>query len=169
MNASTFIKVALLDQMQQIADLGLWYHVAKLLPSGFEVLARVTYCGEQWWKDEWRVGEEFALSLAVQKFYRNTLPEYHHYPTSKDFYSAGPIANSTKMFVWLTSEDGDADKHLELIARDESVVSSHYPPPQVFIHVPQWFDDFKAACKIVLDEIESGELQDIQIFSTKDE
>lgn len=43
MKASVFIKVALIDQMQQIADFGLWYHLAKLIPPGVEVLARVVY------------------------------------------------------------------------------------------------------------------------------
>lgn len=43
MKASEFIKVALLDQMQQIADLGLWFHLAKLLPSGVELIGIVAY------------------------------------------------------------------------------------------------------------------------------
>lgn len=165
MNASTFIKVALIDQMQQIADLGLWFHLAKLLPSGVEVLARVTYCGEHWWKEAYHVGPGGALFMAVQKFYQNTLPEYRHFPNSKEFYSK-MVVNSSVMFIWLTNEDSEAERHLQIIERDAHVVTSHYPPPQIFIHVPQWFADFKAACKIVLDGIEKGEFQDVEIFPT---
>ena len=144
MKASVFIKVALIDQMQQIADLGLWYHLAKLLPSGFDVLARV--CNE-----------------STQDFYHNHLPKYHHFPTSKDFFSELVGANSDKMFIWLMSEEKSAERHLQIIERDKAV-TSHYPPTQMFIHVPQWFDDFKVACQTVLAKVEAGELDDIEIF-----
>lgn len=41
MKASQFIQVAMIDQMQQIADLGLWYHLVTLLGKGANTLLHV--------------------------------------------------------------------------------------------------------------------------------
>jgi len=166
MNASTFIKVALLEQMQQIADLGLWFHLAKLLPSGVEVLARVSFFS----RINWNPGlyQIMPIPESVRLFYAETMPEYHHYPTSKDFYSQFDIFVETP-FVWLLSDDDDRGLHLTVIEPSAEVVSTLPQRRQVYIHVPQWFADFKASCKSVLDKIESGELKDIEVFPQKDD
>lgn len=114
-----------------------------------EILARVKYCKTHWWQ-AWGTPDGL-IHYAVQKFYVSTLPEYHHYPVKKEFYSE---MSDEQIFVWLTSEDADAEKHLQIIEKESS-------PMQIYIHVPQWFSDFKAACKMVLDEIESGNIEDI--------
>ena len=147
MKASVFIKVALIDQMQQIADLGLWYNLAKLIPSGVELLARVAYLSN----DDGIVFLPFRIEDVVKRFYTEYLPQYPVFPDSKGFFSRNPQ-------IWLTSADFDKEKHLQAIQYGIRV--THY------IHVPQWFDDFKTACGAVLDKIESGELEYIEVFKT---
>lgn len=148
MNASTFIKVALLEQMQQIADLGLWYHLSRLIPPGVELLGRVNFAGAPFMYD----GNIFlpeTIERVVEKTYRDLFPaDYKFYPTGKEFFNIYPQ-------ILLTSHESEAHLHL---TTDEAGMK--------FVHVPQWFADFKAACKIVLDETESGELEDIEVLKT---
>lgn len=150
MKASIFIKTSLVDQMQQIADLGLWFHLAKLIPSGVEVLARVRYAGPPFMYD----GNVFlpeTIERVVGEFYKEFAPRYNGlYPTSKDFFSVRPNC-------FLTSDPSDAEKH---ISRDENGM--------VFIHVPQWFYDFKSWCEIILEKIEAGNLEDIEVLKMGD-
>jgi hypothetical protein len=150
MKASIFIKVALIDQMQQIADLGLWFHLAKLIPSGVEVLAMVSQQkslsedGEFAWPD--------SISSAVSRFYSEFAPEYSgKYSASKEFFSVNPKA-------WLVSDQQGADHHLKNTPTGEGV-----------IYVPQWFEDFKGWCTLVLNRIESGELKDIEVLKMGEE
>lgn len=145
MKATTFIKTALIDQMQQIAGLGLWFHLAKLIPSGVEVLARVTQQhllsadGVFPWPD--------SLSTAVARFYSDYAPDYAgKYTTSKEFFSINPK-------VVLVSDQQGAEHHLGHTITGEGV-----------IYVPQWFEDFKGWCEIVLAKIEAGELEDIEVL-----
>lgn len=146
MKASVFIKTALIDQMQQIADLGLWFHLAKLIPSGVEVLARVTYAGPPFMYG----GNVFLpekIENVVARFYADHAPEYSFkYTTSKEFFSINPT-------TFLTSDEQDAEQHLQVIGTGESV-----------IYVPQWFEDFKCWCGLVLGKIEAGELEDIEVL-----
>ena len=146
MKASVFIKVALIDQMQQIADLGLWFHVAKLIPPGVELLARVFYAGPPFNCD----GNVFlpeTIERMVKVFYDQNFPDgYDKYPEGSDFFSIYPQ-------IWLTSDAKDAGKHNTSDIRGN-----------VLIHVPQWFDDFKNACGIVLYEIEKGRIHDIDVL-----
>lgn len=148
MKASTFIKVALIDQMQQIADLGLWFHVSRLIPPGVELLARVFYAGPPFNYD----GNVFlpeTIERMVKVFYEQNFPDgYEKYPDSSGFFNIYPK-------IWLTSDAEDAGRHNTSDIRGN-----------VFIHVPQWFEDFKAACQTVLDKIESGELEDIEVLKT---
>ena len=150
MKASIFIRAALIDQMQQIADLSLWYHVSRLLPSGVEVLARVSQQGvlsksmDFAWPD--------SLSSAVARFYEEFAPEYAgKYPTSKEFFSVKPNA-------WLVSDQRGADNHLGTTVDGKPV-----------IYVPQWFEDFKAWCEVVISKIEVGELEDIEVLKMGEE
>lgn len=151
MKASQFIEVALIDQMQQIADLGLWYHIAKLIPSGMELLARVVYMGP----DDGMVFGPLRLEDIVDKFYKEYLPQYPIMPKSKKFFS---IYSQ----IWLTSDE--RHKGLNLQEAVESGALTKY-----YLHVPQWFEDFKTACQTVLGKIASGELQDIEVLKMRDE
>lgn len=142
MKASTFIKVALVDQMQQIADLGLWFHVAKLIPAGVEALGVVVYgMGDDF--------EEEYLGRLARSIYGDFFPlEYvsNGYPTGKGFFSTQPK-------IWLCHEDETS--HFK---KDEE--------GRVFIHVPTWFADFKNACNQVLKEIENGKIEDVEVLKT---
>lgn len=150
MNASTFIKVALLDQMQQIADLGLWFHLSRLLPSGVEVLGRVRFAGPPFMYDGCIFLPE-TIERVIEKTYHALFPNYQFYPSEKDFFNIHPQ-------LFLTSNESEASLHL---TTDEKGMK--------FIHVPTWFADFKAACRIVLDDIEGGAIQDIEVLKTIDE
>ena len=151
MKASVFIQTALIDQMQQIADLGLWFHLAKLIPSGVEVLARVNYAAE------WDAlsGAFSPTSSLVPKLYSELFPgSYKKYPTSKDFYS--------DTCIWMAYGESERHKYLILPITDPQDSS------EAFIFVHQWFEDFKAACRQVLEKIESGKLQDIEVLAQKE-
>lgn len=50
------------------------------------------------------------------------------------------------------SDQQGAEFHLKNTQTGESV-----------IYVPQWFEDFKAWCEIILSKIEIGELEDIEV------
>jgi hypothetical protein len=151
MKASTFIKTALIDQIQQIADLGLWYHISKLLPSGVEVLARVRYAGPPYMYD----GNVFLpekIENVVGEFYKEFAPEYAgKYSTSKEFFSTNPNA-------WLVSDQQGAENHLGTTVDGKPV-----------IYVPQWFEDFKGWCGVVISKIEAGELDDIEVLKMGEE
>mgnify|MGYP005609492749 CR=1 FL=1 len=151
MKATTFIKIALIDQMQQIADLGLWYHLAKLLPSGVEVLARVRYAGPPYMYD----GNVFLpekIENVVGEFYKEFAPEYAgKHPTSKEFFSINPNA-------WLVSDQQGAENHLGTTVDGKPV-----------IYVPQWFEDFKGWCGVVISKIEAGDLEDIEVLKMGEE
>lgn len=148
MKASVFIKTALIDQMQQIADLGLWFHLAKLIPSGVEVLARVWYLND----DDGMVFLPDRIEDFVKRFYKEVIPgEYSIFPQDSAFFSRYPR-------IYLTSAPEYAEKHRQSFG----VVKTH-------IHVPQWFDDFKSACQIVLDEIAAGNLEDIEVLKMLEE
>lgn len=148
MKASVFIKIALLEQMQQIADLGLWFHLSRLIPSGVELLGRVRFEGAPFMY-EGNVFLPGTIERVVKKVYFSLFPpEYKFYPEGKDFFSVYPQ-------VFLTSHEDEAHRHLTV---DENGVK--------YVHVPQWFSDFKAACKIVLDEIERGAIKDIEVLRT---
>ena len=153
MNASTFIKVALIDQMQQIADLGLWYHVAKLIPSGVELLARVVERNEN---DGFTWGERNHENLAISDYVPiGTFCEKYFPP---DYYKHSACHGAVSFFSvsgrrWLTSDPDHAEKHLTEDADGFR-----------FIHVPTWFADFKAACETVLKEIDSGKIKDIEVL-----
>lgn len=162
MKASIFIKTALIDQMQQIADLGLWYHISKLLPSGVEVLARVRYAGKDVFLDAVNMpfsvpssgvidNQEKSLQL-VRKFYKEFAQEYAgKYPTSMEFFSINPNA-------WLVSDQQGAENHLGTTVDGKPV-----------IYVPQWFEDFKGWCGVVISKIEAGELEDIEVLKMGEE
>lgn len=136
MKATTFIKTALIHQMQQIADLGLWYHISKLLPSGVEVLARVRHNDPL-----------DNIERVVDAFYKEYAPEYAgNYPTSKEFFAPNPN-------TWLVSDQQGADNHLCKAVDGKPV-----------IYVPQWFYDFKGWCEVVVSKIEAGELEDIEVL-----
>lgn len=154
MKASVFIRTALIDQMQQIADLGLWFHLAKLIPSGVEVLARVRYAGTQI-HDDGYITLPNTIDRMVGEFYKEFAPIYaSNYPKSKDFFCIHPT-------VLLTSDPSDAEKHL---TKNEK--------GQVFIHVPQWFETFKVFCEVILFRIEGNvtgfNLEDIEVLKTGD-
>lgn len=159
MKASTFIKVALIDQMQQIADLGLWFHLAKLIPSGAELLARVTERNENGGR-LWYEGNAEGLSIPdnvpTWDFYKKYFPAGYY---ERDIYMAGSSFFSVVPKLWLTSDPSDADKHLQPIGEKKK-----WRVQPCFIHVPQWFEDFKNACGIVLLEIEGGKIEDIEVL-----
>lgn len=150
MKASVFIKTAMIDQMQQIADLGLWFHLSRLLPSGVELLARVRYAGAPYNYD----GNVFlpeTLERMVKLFYKEFFPEkYTFSPTQKEFFNIYPQ-------LFLTSNESEAHLHL---TQDEKEIK--------YIHVPAWFADFKIACQIVLGEIKAGRIEDIEVLKTLD-
>lgn len=149
MKASTFIKVALIEQMQQIADLGLWFHLSRLIPSGVELLARVKYEGAPYNYDGMVFLPE-TIERMVSVFYGENFPKgYVKFPTQKEFFSIYPQ-------IWLTSDVSHAKMHLT-------------ENKGFFIHVPTWFADFKAACEIVLSEIENGTIKDIEVLKMLDE
>jgi len=172
MKASIFIKTALIDQMQIIADAGLWFHLAKLIPSGVEVLARVRYASKHVYGEvesnnsAGYVGIysngviEYPLYVSdyVNKLYEELFPikyrELGAASVSKEFFSVKPL-------VWLTSSDGGEKTHLQVIGEPEPMRAQSF-----YIHVPIWFEDFKTACKAVLAKIESGEVSDIDVFKT---
>lgn len=148
MNASTFIKVALLDQMQQIADLGLWYHLSRLIPSGVEVLGRVRMAGPPFMY-EGNVFLPETIECVVEKTYYALFPPgYNFWPTQKEFFNIYPQ-------IFLTSSDEEAGNHLKI---DENGIK--------YVHVPTWFADFKKAATVILDEIESGAIEDIEVLKT---
>lgn len=150
MKASTFIKVAILAQMQEIANLGLWFHLGKLIPSAVELLAHVT--------QQNRVsndGEFFpwpdSISTAVARFYDEYAPEYSgKYTTSKEFFLANPT-------IFLASDEEDLKHHLCQIDTGEWVV-----------YVPQLFEDLKAWCLVVLSKIEGGEINDMVVLKIRE-
>lgn len=161
MKASVFIKTALIDQMQQIADLGLWFHLAKLIPSGVDVLARVWYNGKSAFMQDGLIFLPESIERFIARFYSDVFPgNYHQFPTSTNFFS---VAGG----VWLTSEPEYAEKHLQFVPC--RVVTSVPLPQEIYIHVPQWFDDFKTACRMVLDEIAAGNLEDIEVLKMLEE
>lgn len=150
MKASTFIKTALITQMQQIADLGLWFHLAKLIPSGVEVLARVRLPIDT--SKGYGTGDRYILPSAVpgfivDDFYAEYAPEYSgKYSISKEFFSLNQK-------TWLVSDQQGAEYHLKNAPTGESV-----------IYVPQWWEDFKGWCDVILSKIESGDLEDIEVL-----
>lgn len=150
MKATTFIRTALIDQMQQIAGLGLWFHLAKLIPSGVEVLARVRYAGPPFMYG----GNVFlpeTIERIVGEFYKEFAPDYAgKYTTSKEFFSINPK-------VFLVSDQQGAEYHLKNVPTGEGV-----------IYVPQWFEDFKGWCETILSKIEAGELEDIEVLKMGD-
>ena len=164
MKASVFIKVALVDQMQQIADLGLWFHLSRLIPPGVEVLARVWYKNEDY-------GVVFLpdrIEDLVGEFYKEVMPGgYCVYPDGQSFFNVFPK-------VWLTHLPEMAEFHLKEIPYsvpkpvNELAGAPYCSPKYFYVHIPQWFADFKSACKIVLDKIEAGELQDIEVLKIKE-
>lgn len=146
MNASTFIKVALIDQMQQIADLGLWFHLSRLMPAGVDVLGRVYFAGAPFMYDG-NIFLPLREEDVWEKTYKTLFPKgYEFYPTRQRFFSIYPN-------MFLTSAENEAHLHL---TKDEKGV--------MFIHVPTWFSDFKAACTMVLAEIECGTIEDIEVL-----
>lgn len=149
MKASDFIKVALIDQMQQIADLGLWFHLSRLIPPGVELLGIVVYG-----MDGGDYSDQDYLNRLARAIYGDFFPEvYNFYPTNKTFYSPSPD-------LFLTSDDGELNNH------------EFTPRPRIdengnkIIYVPQWFEDFKYACKAVLIEIQNGKIEDVEVLKT---
>lgn len=148
MKASQFIKVALMDQMQQIANLELWFHVAKLLPAGIETLARVRYSGYPNIENG-SVFLPLKIEDVVTRFYDEFAPEYSgKYPISHSFFSG-------RVTCFLTSSPEDAEKHLTLTKNEKPIV-----------YVPKWLDDFKQWCNAVLGMIEREEIEDIEVFKS---
>lgn len=146
MKASTFIKVALIDQMQQIADLGLWFHLSRLLPSGVELLGAVAYGMDI---EETQANDSEYFSRLAKHIYGDFFPiAYPFYPNKKEFFSVSPT-------LFLTSNESEAYLHL---TEDEKGFK--------YVHVPAWFQDFKAACQFVLKEIEAGKIEDIEVLKT---
>jgi len=146
MKASVFIKTALIDQMQQIADLGLWFHLAKLIPPSVELLARVAN-PEKRFVDDGLIFLPTRIEDIVNDFYKAYFPAQYAtdgYPTGTGFFTMHPK-------IWLC--DADENQHFQ---KDEI--------GRVFIHVPTWFADFKAACQTVLNEIEIGKIKDIEVL-----
>ena len=153
MKASIFIKVALIDQMQQIADLGLWFHLAKLIPSGVELLERV-WCAGVSFNYDGHIFLPETIERMVSQFYAQHFPDGYEkgYPTGTGFFNIYPK-------IWLTSEPSGADKHLQPVGEKKEWQAQPY-----CIHVPQWFEDFKNAAGNILAEIESGKLEDIEVL-----
>lgn len=148
MKASIFIKTALVDQMQVIADAGLWFHLAKLIPSGVEVLARAWVAGN-WPNYDGHIFLPDTVSTVTKRFYAEFLPEYvGKYPETASFYSSPNVTRA------LCDGDEYRDRHLQEV---DGVT---------IIHVPLWFADFKTVCAIILAKIESGELGDIDVFQS---
>lgn len=58
----------------------------------------------------------------------------------------------------ITNDIDTADNHL-------TITESGKPT----IYVPQWFEDFKTWSNIVLEKIERGELEDIEVFKTNNQ
>jgi len=148
MKASEFIKCALIDQMQQIADLGLWFHLSRLIPSGVEVLARVANPGNGM-VDEGHIFLPTRIEDIVADTYKAYFPGKYAlegYPTETGFFSIHPK-------VWLC--DADEDMHFE---KDEI--------GRISIHVPTWFSDFKNAAYSVIYDINTGKLKDIEVLKT---
>lgn len=151
MKASVFIKTALIDQMQQIADLGLWFHLAKLIPSGVELLARVRYAGPPHMY-EGNIFLPLTIEKVVEGFYREYAPEYvGKYSHSKEFFSVNPTC-------YLVSDQQGAENHLNYSQDGKFVV-----------YVPQWFEDFKSWCEIILEKIEAGEIENIEVLKVVEE
>ena len=164
MKASVFIQTALIDQMQQIADLGLWFHLAKLIPSGVDMLTRVTERNEnggRTWGEHNPMGLALTDPVPVWEFYKKFFPPGYHersvYSSGSNFFAVSPNGR------WLTSAPEDAGKHLQPIGEKEE-----WRVQSCYVHVPQWFEDFKTACRQVLAKIESGELQDIEVLAQKE-
>lgn len=139
MKASVFIKVALIDQMQLIADLGLWYHMATLISKGVNTLSRIAVPEL----------EPDALSLVQTSFERSewvkrAFPQYEKLPQVGAAWQSGD-----KPEFWYLSDPQDADKNTTT-ASDGGY----------FIHIPTWFEQYKQVCQTVLDKITSGEIED---------
>lgn len=150
MKASEFIKVALIDQMQQIADFGLWFHLSRLIPPGVELLARVANPGRRM-VDEGFIYLPDRIEDMVADTYKAYFPGKYAlegYPTETGFFSIHPK-------IWLCHDDESQHFQKDEIGR-------------VFIHVPAWFSNFKNACYLILDEIESGKIKDIEVLKTLD-
>jgi len=148
MKASTFIKVALLEQMQQIADLGLWFHLSRLIPSGVELLGRVRMAGPHFMYEGSVFLPETIERVVKKTYYALFPPGYSFCPTQKEFFNIYPQ-------IFLTSSDEEAHRHLTV---DEKGIK--------YVHVPTWFADFKKAATVVLEEIESGAIEDIEVLKT---
>lgn len=136
MKASIFIKAALIDQMQIIADAGLWFHLAKLIPPGVEVLAKAKY------------GQKKIENIPhlIDRFYRDVAPEYlFKVPTGSKF-----ICDKAEKALC------DGEEYLDFHLKEIDGVA--------FVHVPTWFNDFKGWCENVLVVINENDLLDIDVF-----
>lgn len=139
MKASVFIKVALMDQMRQIADLGLWFHVYHLLGKGVKTLGDVAVLRDP---DK----AEYIRSVLLDG-------KYAWLPSAE----SGSFVSGPTPQVWLYSEPEDAEKNATF---DEQGIYG--------IHVPTLFSDFLFAAQKVLDMIESGEITDIDALPPKE-
>jgi len=165
MKASEFIKVALIDQMQQIADLGLWFHLAKLIPQGVELLARVKYLNDS---DGYLLTEHNPESTSITDHFQTSDFYEEYFP--KGYYEIGVHFASNNFFSgmktrhWLTSMPEDAISHLQPYGEKVQWGAQPY-----YLHVPQWFEDFKTAAKDIYVMIMMGQLKDIEVLKTIDE
>jgi hypothetical protein len=130
MKRSQFIQVALIDQMQQIADLGLWYHLATLLSKGVGTLSEIQ---------------------------EDAHPPHHRDSVMPTYKKIPPVGKSwryqeTPEFLFCSNPD---DAHLDATFSEEGAY---------YIHVPTFFEHFKNACKIIIESIEAGEIEDSEII-----
>jgi hypothetical protein len=119
-----------------------------MIPSGVELLGIVVYGIDDDYSDQ------DYLNRLARAIYGDFFPAlYDFYPTNKMFYSPSPD-------VFITSDESELKKH------------KFFPRPRIdedgnkIIYVPQWFEDFKYACKAVLNEIENGKIEDIEVLKT---
>lgn len=125
--------------MQQIADLGLWYHMATLISKGINTLSRIAVPELE--------PDAFSLvqtSVERSKWVKSAFPQYEKLPQVGSSWKSGDSPE-----FWYLSDPQDASKNATT-SNDGGY----------FIHIPTWFEHYKAACQTVLDKINSGEIED---------
>lgn len=144
MKASQFIQVAMIDQMQQIADLGLWWHLSKMIGMGINSLSVL-----------------FVVLINNNEnndSYDYFMPGYNkellNILTGSTIYIHGSFGGAQPEIVFSHRRK----KHCTHGARCERM-----PGKPFFIHVPTLLHDYIDCCKYVIQKIEKGEIPDNQM------
>jgi hypothetical protein len=147
MKASVFIKVALIDQMQQIADLGLWFHLTTLMARGINTLVEI--------ERKPRIVAMINMDLADWRpaAKRKMFPQYEVLPTTADHWQTVKNLESGPHTLYYSDP---SEAHKNATWEREGVYN---------IHMPTLFEDFKEAARKVVTALESGEIPDNDMVS----